>query len=886
MPVNEIKLKIQIDNKEAIASLQLTDENIKDLYKSFKYGKQEVNGLTTQMSMGFNNAREILGGVREAYQAITSLFRQPIQAQVELEQAQVSFKVLFGSVELADQRIKELYKFTATTPFQLNEVITASRQLEVLTKGALSSGAGLRMVGDVASGVGVPINELSMWFGRLYDGIQSGRPVGEALMRLQELGVLSGDVRSEIETLSKAGAENAEVWDVVTEAMSKFSGMMEEQSDTLGGKLSNLEDNITQIQTTIGGTIATGLSPFLGHINSITSSLNENYPFMVGLVGITGALGAAMVILNTTGIMPVIKSLLFKKAVLEDGIIATARQASANAGLTASNISLAASARGAAAGIKSIFASIGPVGWAIIGITALVEVLGLLNDEVDETTQKVDELNTLSLENLREEKALLDLKLVMDSERINNIKKEIDAEEKPYISLRQELQRLENGIYLTKTKQFELITEIEKKEKLIEASVKSQYESLKKKIELEAAVNDKERNIIKLKQTYESDVANLREALQLKIIDSIQFEKDLTELTRNYNKQRTEELKKLPKVVVGLYSEIDGKIKELNNQKATAKTISEIIAIDKKINELTKEKKYIEFQVEVATSDKYKIDADKIQLAGEVKANSKTETKAGTPKTLQSKETISQYQELQDMRLDVMEDGYLKEEAIRNANHQADLAAYRDVVGAKEIIDRYYRKQKEKQDEASAMASIQTSMNALNFIAAAVNQYTVVGKAIAVAQATWNTYQAATAALGAQPWGPWNIALAAMVTAAGLANVAKIVGAEPPKMQGFYMGGRFRKGEAGYIEGIHNEIIAPEKTFIEVFERELRPQIYAGSATYNSSIQNNTELIKEFRETKSAIQKLSDGGLTAFISEKNFNKSVRNADSRRRKSRV
>jgi hypothetical protein len=43
-------LKISIDNKEAIASLQLTDENIKEIYKSFKYGRQEVNGLTTTIS--------------------------------------------------------------------------------------------------------------------------------------------------------------------------------------------------------------------------------------------------------------------------------------------------------------------------------------------------------------------------------------------------------------------------------------------------------------------------------------------------------------------------------------------------------------------------------------------------------------------------------------------------------------------------------------------------------------------------------------------------------------------------------------------------------------------------------------------------------------------
>lgn len=37
--MSSINLKIKIDNKEAVASLQLTDDNIKDLYQSFKYGK-------------------------------------------------------------------------------------------------------------------------------------------------------------------------------------------------------------------------------------------------------------------------------------------------------------------------------------------------------------------------------------------------------------------------------------------------------------------------------------------------------------------------------------------------------------------------------------------------------------------------------------------------------------------------------------------------------------------------------------------------------------------------------------------------------------------------------------------------------------------------------
>jgi hypothetical protein len=47
---NEITLKLTIDGKEAIGQLKLTDQNIKQLYQSFKYGKQEVNEFTTTLS--------------------------------------------------------------------------------------------------------------------------------------------------------------------------------------------------------------------------------------------------------------------------------------------------------------------------------------------------------------------------------------------------------------------------------------------------------------------------------------------------------------------------------------------------------------------------------------------------------------------------------------------------------------------------------------------------------------------------------------------------------------------------------------------------------------------------------------------------------------------
>ena len=178
---------------------------------------------------------------------------------IKMEMFNTQWAVLLGGLDQAKARMSELTDFAASTPFELAGVQQASRTLEVLTHGALSTGKGLRMVGDVAAGTSQPIGELSVWFGRLYDGIQSGRPVGEAMARLQELGVVSGETRGKIEELMKSGADSDKTWQVLTDSVGKFDGMMAKMSETSGGKMSTLKDNFNLAL----GDISTEMLPML-----------------------------------------------------------------------------------------------------------------------------------------------------------------------------------------------------------------------------------------------------------------------------------------------------------------------------------------------------------------------------------------------------------------------------------------------------------------------------------------------------------------------------------------------------------------------------------------------------------------------------------------------
>ncbi len=213
-----------------------------------------------------------LGGIG----AGLALTMKSIGGAANMEGLETSFAPLLGGADKAQARIQELAQFAAATPFELPEVAKASRVLEVLTKGALSTGAGLTMVGDVAATTQQPFEELAQWIGRLYDGLQSNRPVGEALARLQELGVVSGDVRSRIEEMQESGAAGNEVWQVAAGALGRFSGAMAAQSQTWNGKLSTFKDNVAMAMAEFGKPIMDAIKPYLDSVSKMAGGMGKS----------------------------------------------------------------------------------------------------------------------------------------------------------------------------------------------------------------------------------------------------------------------------------------------------------------------------------------------------------------------------------------------------------------------------------------------------------------------------------------------------------------------------------------------------------------------------------------------------------------------------------
>ena len=164
----------------------------------------------------------------------------------------LEFRPLLGSMELARKRVKELYDFTAKTPFRMAEVVKANKILQTLTKGALASKGGMELVGDASAVANTRIDETARSVGRLYDGLMSGRPVGEASMRMQEMGLISGKTRNALEAMQKAGVSGAETWALVERELQKNKGAAQDLSQELEGLKSTQEDVQLQMEAGFG----------------------------------------------------------------------------------------------------------------------------------------------------------------------------------------------------------------------------------------------------------------------------------------------------------------------------------------------------------------------------------------------------------------------------------------------------------------------------------------------------------------------------------------------------------------------------------------------------------------------------------------------------------
>jgi hypothetical protein len=209
-----------------------------------------------------------------------------------IESLTMQFETLLGSAQKARERMEEIKKFAASTPFEVKNLSETSKLLQTLGGDMLATGSGLRMVGDAASIAAQPIQEVGLHIGRIFNAITSGTSAGESIARMQELGLMTGKVKLEFEDLAAAqkkgwepAMKQAAALTLLQKVFSRTEGAMERLSKTTEGKLSNLTDSMDNLKVAFGTGFNDGLKVALDATNNFLPQLEGKFTKMGKLFG-------------------------------------------------------------------------------------------------------------------------------------------------------------------------------------------------------------------------------------------------------------------------------------------------------------------------------------------------------------------------------------------------------------------------------------------------------------------------------------------------------------------------------------------------------------------------------------------------------------------------
>lgn len=179
----------------------------------------------------------------------------------EFQQFEIAFETMLGSGQKAKGMISDLANLAATTPFDMKGVVNGAKQLLAYGFAANEITETMRRLGDVSAGLGLNLQDLTWLYGttmvqgRLFtrDLMQftgRGIPLTEELAK--QFGVTKDKV-SELVTAGKVGfPEVKKAIESLTNEGGKFGGLMEKQSHSITGQISNIQDTIEMAINDLG----------------------------------------------------------------------------------------------------------------------------------------------------------------------------------------------------------------------------------------------------------------------------------------------------------------------------------------------------------------------------------------------------------------------------------------------------------------------------------------------------------------------------------------------------------------------------------------------------------------------------------------------------------
>ena len=311
---------------------------------------------------------------KKAASSLKSVVKSGLDYNAQMESYLTNFKVMLGDEQLAAEKLEEIRRMAASTPFSLSDLTEGTQTLLQFGIAADDTTGVLKRLGDISLGNADKLQTLVRAYGKMSSAQKVtlenvNMMIDAGFNPLNQICDATGESMSALyKRISDGKVSFSELEAAVAAATSEggqfYNGMLE-ASQTFNGRLSTLKDNVAALT----GELTSGLFSALGDIivkaNELVVSITEDDTKMAALKETIGVLTAAVVAVTT--------AVLSYKATVAATTAITALHTAATTAMAAAHKAAAAGATGlqvAQAALNTVL-SANPIGLVVAALAAL-----------------------------------------------------------------------------------------------------------------------------------------------------------------------------------------------------------------------------------------------------------------------------------------------------------------------------------------------------------------------------------------------------------------------------------------------------------------------------------------------------------------------------------
>lgn len=269
-------------------------------YKEFASGTNNADEIVKSLTDSLKRTAAEIGGLV----AIKKFGSDVIEATGKMQQLQVALSTILRSKSKADSLLADISQFAITTPFSIDEVATGAKQLLAYGSSADKVVGELSMLGDVASGLQIPLGQLIYLYGTLRT---QGRAMtvdirqfaGRGIPIYEELAKVLGVTKDEVTGLVTEGkvgfAEVEQAFKNMTSEGGQFNNMLANSAGTWPQQIAAVEEKLFLKLNEFGNKYKEVFEFGIGTAEDLVESLDDVVSVIGGLIAAYGTYKAVLI---------------------------------------------------------------------------------------------------------------------------------------------------------------------------------------------------------------------------------------------------------------------------------------------------------------------------------------------------------------------------------------------------------------------------------------------------------------------------------------------------------------------------------------------------------------------------------------------------------------